>query len=187
VGCAVTISVVSASEIHLKTPDGPAGKSEAVRDRAVLGSHQTLGATRTGHLLWELSSRMTAMLDSSIGETQLRAQSIGSLEKIAETPAINVSELARWAMKSQQAVSQNVERLERLEYVERRVGKGRGIQLYITVAGEEALKRGSEAEAEFERELERLFGPELYERLHSSLQEAGEVLRSCPRPLSPNA
>jgi DNA-binding MarR family transcriptional regulator len=140
------------------------------------------GSNRIGHLLWELSSRVTLIREGSMDGSELRAQSIGNLEKILANAGITVSEVARWSMKSQQAVSENVGRLERLGYVERRLGKGRGIELYITSAGEQALKRGNEFEGELEHEFERLLGPDLYERLRTSLQEARAVFDTHSRP-----
>jgi DNA-binding MarR family transcriptional regulator len=145
-----------------------------------------VGPNRIGHLLWELSNRLALMIDASMGDTQLSAQSLGSLEKISETAGITVSELARCGKKSQQAVSQSISRLERLGYVERRLGKGRGIELYITSVGEQALQYGDDAEGDFEIELEQLLGPDLYERLHTSLQEARGVLNAHPRSRASN-
>jgi DNA-binding MarR family transcriptional regulator len=60
-----------------------------------------------------------------LADIQLSLASMGALERIAAYPGITASELARQAFKTQQAVSQVTSRLERLGYVERRLGPGR--------------------------------------------------------------
>jgi DNA-binding MarR family transcriptional regulator len=168
---------MTATELQLRS-FAEAAEAESASRKSLGNPEGDPGLNRIGHLLWELSNRVALMTDSSMGDTQLRAQSLGSLGKISETAGITVSDLARWAMKSQQAVSQSISRLERLGYVERRLGKGRGIELYITSAGKQALQHGNEAEGEFEREIGKLLGAGLYQRLHTSLQEARDVLNA---------
>jgi DNA-binding MarR family transcriptional regulator len=128
-------------------------------DRAAPDATTALpGSERLGHLLWETSARVLLLSEPVFRDSQLSQPSIGALERIAAFPGITASELARQAFKTQQAVSQVTGRLERLGYVERRVGQGRGVGLYITESGRHALARGNEQEIEFDRRLQELLG-----------------------------
>jgi DNA-binding MarR family transcriptional regulator len=109
-------------------------------------------------------------------DSQLSQPSIGALERIAAFPGVTASELARQAFKTQQAVSQVTGRLERLGYVERRVGPGRGVGLYITESGTHALARGTEQETEFDRRLEQLLGSDHADELRALLIELRDRL-----------
>jgi len=108
--------------------------------------------------------------------TPLSPAAIGALAKIAIYPGITASGLARQGFKTQQAASQNTSRLQRLGYVERRWGAGRGVGLHITPAGERALEQGLASEREVEHQLEGLLGAERYAQLCELLSHARAVL-----------
>lgn len=139
------------------------------------------GSQRIGHLLWETSSRVTLLAEPLLEDVDLSLASIGVLEGIAAFPGINASALARLAFKTQQAVSQVTSRLERLGYIERRVGPGRGVGLHVTSLGQAVLAGGSAREAELDARLQGMLGAEdaeqlraLLRRLRDSLVAAGD-------------
>ncbi len=134
------------------------------------------GSERLGHLLWETSARVLLLSEPVFRDSQLSQPSIGALERIAAFPGITASELARQAFKTQQAVSQVTGRLERLGYVERRVGPGRGVGLHITELGTRALARGTEQESEFDNRLQELLGIDRADALRALLIELRDRL-----------
>jgi DNA-binding MarR family transcriptional regulator len=134
------------------------------------------GSERLGHLLWETSARVLLLSEPVFRDSQLSQPSIGALERIAAFPGITASELARQAFKTQQAVSQVTGRLERLGYVERRVGSGRGVGLHITDLGARALAQGNEQESEFDNRLQQLLGAARSDELRALLIELRDRL-----------
>jgi DNA-binding MarR family transcriptional regulator len=130
------------------------------------------GSDNIGHLLWETSVRWTALGETQLSGTQLSFPSIGVLGRISVLPGITASTLAREGFKTQQAISQVTGRLERLGYVERRVGRGRGVGLYITKAGEHALADGMAIEERLEAQAREVLGGELYTELKENLRQA---------------
>jgi DNA-binding MarR family transcriptional regulator len=127
------------------------------------------GSERIGHLLWESSARVMLLAEPLLADIQLSLASMGALERIAAFPGITASELARQAFKTQQAVSQVTGRLERLGYVERRVGAGRGVGLHVTRLGEAALADGTAREAEVDATLQAMLGADDAEQLRALL------------------
>jgi DNA-binding MarR family transcriptional regulator len=134
------------------------------------------GSERIGHLLWETSARVMLLAEPLLAELQLSLPSMGALERIAAHPGITASELARQAFKTQQAVSQVTGRLERLGYVERRLGQGRGVGLHATELGLEMLARGTAIEAEIDNQLQAMVGRDDAEQLRSVLRRLRESL-----------
>jgi DNA-binding MarR family transcriptional regulator len=130
------------------------------------------GSDNFGHLLWEASVRWMALAEPQFSDTQLSFPSTGVLGYISAFPGITASLLAREAFKTQQAISQVTGRLERLGYVERRVGPGRGVGLYITQDGERALAEGMAIEERLEGKAREVLGEELYTELKESLRQA---------------
>ena len=82
--------------------------------------------------------RVTLLGDAEFAGSGLTLPAVGALDMIATWPGSTVAELSRRSPKTPQAISQVVARLERLGYVERRLGPGRGVGLYITEAGSTA-------------------------------------------------
>jgi DNA-binding MarR family transcriptional regulator len=130
------------------------------------------GSDNLGHLLWETYYLANAFSEPVMdARTPLSQAAIGALTKIAKEPGITASGLARSGFKTQQAASQITGRLERLGFVERRLGAGRGVGLHITAAGEQAVTDGIASEREVERQLEALIGSKQYEQLRELLME----------------
>lgn len=132
---------------------------------------------RLGHLLWEAASLTRSLEEPALESSELRKASLGCLMQIAANPGITVSELARAGLSSQQSSSQVVARLERLQYVERRLRTGRRIGLYITATGMQSMLAGDAREAQFESELSELLGRQHYDLLCELLTEARARLR----------
>lgn len=131
---------------------------------------------RIGHLLWEVESRVSVVGEAELADTPLTLPSLGLLDMISVSPGSTVSELSRRTPKTQQAISQVVSRLEKLGYVERRLGAGRGVGLYITDAGTAAREQGNHREEVYERKVRELFGEERFQQLKQLLEEARELL-----------
>lgn len=128
------------------------------------------------HLLWEVSTRIGLLGDARLSEQGLTFAASGLLDTVAAEPGITVAGIARRSPKSPQAVSQVAARLEKLGHVERRLGSGRGVGLYITPSGEKLRKQGSAAEAAFDDELKALLGDRA-EELRTLLADARARLR----------
>ncbi|HTW11114.1 MAG TPA: MarR family winged helix-turn-helix transcriptional regulator [Solirubrobacteraceae bacterium] len=143
--------------------------------QAAASVNQLPGSNRLGHLLWEVSTRVTVFGDPFMRE-HLSLPAVGALEMIAANPGITASELARQSMKTQQAISQVTTRLVRLGYVERRIGPGRGVGLHLTDAGVAALAEGEGNEEEIDRRLCELFGKDDAEQLRALLRQARDRL-----------
>lgn len=134
------------------------------------------GSDHIGHLLWETSARVVLLAEPLLADIQLSLASMGALERIAAYPGVTASELARQAFKTQQAVSQVTSRLERLGYVERRLGPGRGVGLHVTEPGTVALADGATREAEIDARLQQMLGVEDSEELRGLLRRLREAL-----------
>jgi DNA-binding MarR family transcriptional regulator len=131
---------------------------------------------RIGHLLWEVEARVRLLGEAELGDAPLTLAALGVLDMVSVWPGSTVSELSRQTPKTQQAVSQVVSRLERLGYVERRLGTGRGVGLYITDAGTAARELGHGGEEAYERKVRDLFGEARFVQLKQLLEEARELL-----------
>lgn len=124
------------------------------------------------HLLWEAYTRMVVIAEQQFDASTLTMATTGTLDQIETWPGTTVAEMSRRTPKTQQAISQVVARLEKLGYIERRVGRGRGVELFLTEAGSDALASGRALELRLEQSLQELFGADLYEQLQSVLQQA---------------
>ena len=131
---------------------------------------------RIGHLLWEVESRVSLLGEAELKDTPLTLPALGLLDMVSVWPGSTVSELSRRTPKTQQAISQVVSRLEKLEYVERRLGSGRGVGLYITDAGRIAREQGHRHEEAYERKVLELLGESRFLHLKQMLEEARELL-----------
>jgi DNA-binding MarR family transcriptional regulator len=124
------------------------------------------------HLLWETYTRMAVLAEQQFGAGMMTMATTGTLDQIDTWPGTTVAEMSRRTPKTQQAISQVVARLEKAGYVERRVGRGRGVGLYLTPAGSAALTSGRVLELRLEQRLRELFGDALYEQVRDVLQQA---------------
>ena len=77
---------------------------------------------RIGHLLWEVETRVSLLGEAGLGDTPLTLPALGLLDMVSLWPGSTVGELSRRTPKTQQAISQIVSRLEKLGYIERRLG-----------------------------------------------------------------
>jgi DNA-binding MarR family transcriptional regulator len=98
------------------------------------------------------------------------------LEAVVREPGITVTSIATGLGKSQQAMSQAADRLERLGFIERRVSVGRAVGLHPTESGRKASVQGVERELESERRIREALGTERYDALVSMLAEARNAL-----------
>lgn len=128
--------------------------------------------THVHHLIWEIYTRMSLLAEEQFDEAELTMATTGTLDLIGTWPGSTVADLSRRTPKTQQAISQLVAKLEKRGYVERRVGQGRGLGLYLTEAGAQARAAGSALELEFEDRLLELFGADLFEEIGAVLQRA---------------
>lgn len=124
------------------------------------------------HLLWEVSTRTALLSDAALAEVDLSSAGIGLLDQVADEPGITIAEISRRLPKTQQAISQNAARLEKLGLIERRLAGGRAIGLHLTPAGAHAREQGAAAEATFDAEFRDALGAEHYEQLRTLLQHA---------------
>ena len=131
---------------------------------------------RIGHLLWEVQTRVSLLGEAELRDTPLTLPALGLLDMVGVWPGSTVSELSRRTPTTQQAVSQVVARLEKLGYVERRLGAGRGVGLYITDVGTAAREQGHRREEAYERKVRDLFGEARFQQLKQLLEEARELL-----------
>jgi DNA-binding MarR family transcriptional regulator len=124
--------------------------------------------------------RVTLLGDAEFAGSGLTLPAVGALDMIATWPGSTVAELSRRSPKTPQAISQVVARLERLGYVERRLGSGRGVGLYITEAGTTARAEGHRHEDRLEQQVRDALGDKLHAELERSLDQA-RVRLSQPR------
>jgi DNA-binding MarR family transcriptional regulator len=129
------------------------------------------------HLLWECYTLTIPLGDAVFEGTDLSIALSGTLDLIGALPGSTVADIARTGPKTQQAVSQLVSRLEKAGYVERRVGGGRGVELYLTQSGVAAREEGHRREDLLEEQLRSTLGDETYAQLVEQLSVARDRLR----------
>jgi|ERR1700729_1054158 DNA-binding MarR family transcriptional regulator len=135
---------------------------------------------RLSHVLWETYTRVLLLGDAEFAGSELSLPAIGALDMIATWPGATVAELSRRTPKTPQAISQVVGRLERLGYVERRLGPGRGVGLHITDAGIKARSEGHRREDLLEVRVRDALGEQLYADLERLLDQARDSLNRSP-------
>jgi DNA-binding MarR family transcriptional regulator len=135
-------------------------------------------AHRLGHLLWETSARVSLLGEAELADTPLTLPSLGLLDIIGAIPGITVAEISRRLPTTQQSISQTVARLEKLGFVERRLGPRRGVGLHVTLAGHQAHQQGTAREKALDQRLEDLLGAERHRELCALLEQARDLLVS---------
>jgi DNA-binding MarR family transcriptional regulator len=129
------------------------------------------------HLLWAVSVRASALGEAALGDSPLTLSSLGLLENVSARPGITIAEIARRAPQTQQALSQVAARLEKLGFIDRRLGDGRrGIGLHITAAGDHGREHARQGREAFEAELATALGTVRHGRLVKLLEEMQVVL-----------
>jgi DNA-binding MarR family transcriptional regulator len=146
---------------HAPRPTGPDGR----------WAHQL------GHLLWEVSAQASVLGEAEFAGTVLTGPSLGLLRQIGEEPGVTIAEISRRLPTTQQAISQVVARLEKLGYVERRLGPRRGVGLHLTQAGIGARDEGGRLEEAFEHHLRDRLGGDDYAQLCTLLERARDQLK----------
>lgn len=121
------------------------------------------------------------MLIEQRGETALVGTSLSLplnhlLDAVVAEPGVTVTEIARRVGKSQQAMSQAADRLERLGFIERHVGAGRMVGLHATDAGRTASADGVHRELAAEDRTRAVLGFDRFDALVALLESARDVL-----------
>ena len=153
-------------------PTAPTAPSPSAPDDA-----PTVGTTQLNDLLWEVTTYVELMGEAALAGTPLTLPSSGMLEGVLREPGITVAEMSRRLPKTQQAISQLAARLEKLGFLERRLGSGRGVGLFVTDAGREMAQEGRRREQELDRSVHELLGDQRYEALRRLLVESRSILR----------
>jgi DNA-binding MarR family transcriptional regulator len=98
------------------------------------------------------------------------------LDTVVAEPAVTVTEIARRLGKSQQAISLAADRLERLGFIERRIGSGRSIALHATEEGQVVSREGVQRELLSEATIRDALGQDRFDRLLSLLEDVRDAL-----------
>jgi len=129
------------------------------------------------NLLWQVAAYTHLMGEETFAGTPLTVASGSMLVAISEQPGLTVAEFSRRIPKTQQTLSQVVARLEKLGLIERRLGPGRGVGLYLTEAGQQMAEGAVAREEEVNARLRELLGAERADALAGLLRESHAILR----------
>jgi DNA-binding MarR family transcriptional regulator len=129
------------------------------------------------NLLWQVAAYTHLMGEETFAGTPLTVASGSMLVAVLEQPGLTVAEFSRRIPKTQQTLSQVVARLEKLGLIERRLGAGRGVGLYLTVAGREMAEDAVTREQEVSARLCELLGEDRAAALTELLRESRAILR----------
>ena len=135
------------------------------------------GKSQLNDLLWEVCAYVELMGEAALADTPLTLPSCGMLARVLGEPGITVAEMSRRIPKTQQAISQVAARLEKLGLIERRLGSGRGVGLFLTDAGREMAQTARAREDELDGRLTELLGAERSSALAELLGESRAILR----------
>jgi DNA-binding MarR family transcriptional regulator len=126
--------------------------------------------------LREVSALIEQRGEAALSGTSLSLPLNHLLDAVVAEPGVTVTEIARRLGKSQQAMSQAADRLERLGFIERHVGAGRTVGLHATDAGRTASADGVRRELAAEDRTRELLGSDRFDRLVALLESAREAL-----------
>jgi DNA-binding MarR family transcriptional regulator len=129
------------------------------------------------NLLWQVTAYTHLMGEETFAGTPLTVASGSMLRSVLEQPGLTVAEFSRRIPKTQQTLSQVVARLEKLGLIERRLGPGRGIGLYLTEAGQQMAEEAVTREQEVNARLRELLGAERAGALTELLRESRAILQ----------
>ena len=129
------------------------------------------------NLLWQVASYTHLLGEEAFAGTPLTVASGSMLIAVLEQPGLTVAEFSRRIPKTQQTLSQVVARLEKLGLIERRLGPGRGVGLYLTEAGQQMAEDAAAREQEVNARLRELLGAERAGALTELLRESHAILR----------
>jgi DNA-binding MarR family transcriptional regulator len=137
------------------------------------------GAALTGLLrgrLREVSTLIEQRGEAALAGTSLSLPLNHLLDAVVAEPGVTVTEIARRLGKSQQAMSQAADRLERLGFIERHVGAGRTVGLHATDAGRAASADGVQRELAAEDRTRAVLGFDRFDTLVALLESTREAL-----------
>jgi DNA-binding MarR family transcriptional regulator len=148
-------------------------------DVTTAGAGSGPGAALSGLLRGRL--REVSVLIEQRGEAALSGTSLSLplnhlLDAVVAEPGVSVTEIARRLGKSQQAMSQAADRLERLGFIERHVGAGRAVGLHATGAGRTASADGVRRELAAEDRTREVLGFDQFDTLVKLLGSARNAL-----------
>jgi DNA-binding MarR family transcriptional regulator len=129
-------------------------------------------------LLWEVSSYVELRGEEALSDLPVTTASSGILMTIYGSPGITITEMSRAKPRSQQAISHIVARLEKLGMVERRVGRGRTVELHVTEQGQALAEEAVTREEAVDRDIRNVLGSQAYEALRQLLVSSRDVLRN---------
>jgi DNA-binding MarR family transcriptional regulator len=126
--------------------------------------------------LREVSTLIEQRGEAALAGTSLSLPLNHMLDAVVAEPGVTVTEIARRIGKSQQAMSQAADRLERLGFIERHVGAGRTVGLHATGAGRTASADGVQRELAAEARTREALGSGQYETLIALLGRVRDAL-----------
>jgi DNA-binding MarR family transcriptional regulator len=133
-------------------------------------------------LVWEVASYIEAMGETALSDTPLTLAASGTLCMIYDEPGITVTGISRRIPKTPQATSQVASRLRKLGLIERRLGDGPGVGLYVTEAGRQMADVAITHERALTKRLRELLGSQRYELLKGALADSRAILRQTENP-----
>jgi DNA-binding MarR family transcriptional regulator len=148
-------------------------------DATTAGAESGYGAALSGLLrgrLREVSALMEQRGEAALSGTSLSLPLNHLLDAVVAEPGVTVTEIARRLGKSQQAMSQAADRLERLGFIERHVGAGRTVGLHATDAGRTASADGVRRELAAEDRTREVLGFDRFDTLVALLESARDAL-----------
>jgi DNA-binding MarR family transcriptional regulator len=137
------------------------------------------GAALSGLLrgrLREVSALIEQRGEAALSGTSLSLPLNHLLDAVVAEPGVTVTEIARRLGKSQQAMSQAADRLERLGFIERHVGAGRTVGLHATDVGRAASADGVRRELAAEDRTREVLGSDRFDLLVAMLESARDAL-----------
>lgn len=148
-------------------------------DTATAHDESGHGAALSGLLrgrLREVSTLIEQRGEAALAGTPLSLPLNHLLDAVTAEPGVTVTEIARRLGKSQQAISQAADRLERLGFIERHVGTGRTVGLRATDTGRAASADGVRRELVAEDQTRQLLGSDRFDTLMALLESARDAL-----------
>jgi DNA-binding MarR family transcriptional regulator len=127
-------------------------------------------------LLLDTAYYVKLMGETALSETPLSLLSSRMLATVLNEPGITVAEMSRQIPKTQQMISHVAAQLTKLGLLERRLGSGRGVELYATDAGRQVAEEGLTREYEMRVNLRALLTDARYGALEQLLSETRAIL-----------
>jgi len=152
----------------------PAGVDPATADTEP-GHGAALSGLLRGRLR-EVSTLIEQRGEAALAGTSLSLPLNHLLDAVVAEPGVTVTEIARRLGKSQQAMSQAADRLERLGFIERHVGAGRTVGLHATGTGRAASADGVRRELTAEDRTRQALGADRFDALVALLDNARDAL-----------